>query len=79
MLRRAVPLRRTPFVTTAARALGASAPSAGDLPRHAEVVVVGGGVIGCSVAYNLAKRGLTDVVLLERHALTSGTTSAART
>ena len=57
----------------AVRALSTAAPTAGDLPRHAEVVVVGGGVIGCSVAYNLAKRGVTDVVLLERNQLTSGT------
>jgi 4-methylaminobutanoate oxidase (formaldehyde-forming) len=38
------------------------------------VVVIGGGVIGCSVAYHLARRGVSDVVLLERKALTSGTT-----
>ena len=44
------------------------------LPSHARVVVVGGGVIGCSVAYNLAKRGWKDVLLLEKHKLTSGTT-----
>jgi len=37
-------------------------------------VIVGGGVIGCSVAYHLAHLGWTDVVLLERHQLTSGTT-----
>ena len=45
-----------------------------DLPHHARVVVIGGGIIGCSVAYHLAKRGVTDVVLLERSELTSGTT-----
>ena len=44
------------------------------LPQRARVVVVGGGVIGCSVAYHLAERGWTDVVLLERDRLTSGTT-----
>ena len=44
------------------------------LPPHARVIVVGGGVIGCSVAYNLAKRGWRDVLLLEKHKLTSGTT-----
>ena len=44
------------------------------LPRSAGVVVIGGGVIGCSVAYHLARDGVTDVVLLERRQLTSGTT-----
>ena len=41
---------------------------------HARVVIVGGGIVGCSVAYHLAKRGCTDVVLLERKQLTCGTT-----
>jgi 4-methylaminobutanoate oxidase (formaldehyde-forming) len=45
-----------------------------DFPRSARVVIVGGGVIGCSVAYHLAHAGWKDVVLLERHQLTSGTT-----
>src|SRR5919106_1157370 len=40
--------------------------SAGDLPRTADVVVVGGGVMGASTAYHLASRGVADVVLLER-------------
>ncbi|WP_439123098.1 GcvT family protein [Marivita sp.] len=44
------------------------------LPAHARAVIIGGGVIGCSVAYHLAKLGWTDVVLLERKQLTSGTT-----
>ncbi len=44
------------------------------LPQRARVVVVGGGVIGCSVAYHLAHMGWRDVVLLERDRLTSGTT-----
>jgi len=44
------------------------------LPQRAQVVIVGGGVIGCSVAYHLAHLGWTDVALLERHQLTSGTT-----
>ena len=45
-----------------------------ELPQKAGVVVVGGGVIGCSIAYHLAKAGFEDVVLLERQQLTSGTT-----
>ncbi|WP_171132266.1 MULTISPECIES: FAD-dependent oxidoreductase [unclassified Ruegeria] len=45
-----------------------------DLPAKARVVIIGGGVIGCSVAYHLTKKGWTDVVLLERKQLTSGTT-----
>src|SRR5881392_3139619 len=44
------------------------------LPQRARVVVIGGGVIGCSVAYHLAHAGWKDVVLLERDRLTSGTT-----
>jgi 4-methylaminobutanoate oxidase (formaldehyde-forming) len=44
------------------------------LPNQARVVIIGGGVIGCSVAYHLAKQGWKDVVLLERKQLTSGTT-----
>ena len=44
------------------------------LPQRARVVVIGGGVIGCSVAYHLAHLGWKDVVLLERDRLTSGTT-----
>jgi len=45
-----------------------------ELPKKARVVVVGGGVIGCSVAYHLAKIGWSDVVLLERRQLACGTT-----
>ena len=44
------------------------------LPRQARVVIIGGGVIGCSIAYHLTKLGWRDVVLLERAQLTSGTT-----
>ena len=44
------------------------------IPSHANVVIVGGGVAGCSIAYHLTKIGITDVVLLERKQLTSGTT-----
>ena len=45
-----------------------------ELPARARVVVIGGGVIGCSVAYHLAHMGWRDVVLVERDQLTSGTT-----
>ena len=45
-----------------------------ELPTQAEVVIVGGGVIGTSLAYHLTKIGITNVVLLERKQLTSGTT-----
>ncbi len=44
------------------------------LPTSARVVIIGGGISGCSVAYHLAKLGWTDIVLLERKQLTSGTT-----
>ena len=44
------------------------------LPSHASTVVIGGGIMGCSTLYHLAKMGVTDAILLERNALTSGTT-----
>lgn len=44
------------------------------LPTHASVVVIGGGIMGCSTLYHLAQLGVTDAVLLERNRLTSGTT-----
>ena len=47
---------------------------ADQIPSRARVVIVGGGVIGCSTAYHLTKLGVTDVVLLEKHQLTAGTT-----
>jgi len=47
---------------------------AGLVPSRAQVVIVGGGVTGCSIAYHLAHLGWTDVVLLEQHQLTAGTT-----
>jgi len=43
-------------------------------PTQARAVVIGGGIVGCSVAYHLAKLGWTDTVLVERHRLTSGST-----
>ena len=45
-----------------------------EIPVKARVVIIGGGVVGCSVAYHLAKLGWKDIVLLERKQLTSGTT-----
>ena len=45
-----------------------------NVPKRARVVIIGGGVIGCSVAYHLGHMGCNDVVLLERDRLTSGTT-----
>jgi heterotetrameric sarcosine oxidase gamma subunit len=48
--------------------------SVASFPTHARVVIIGGGIIGCSVAYHLAHMGCRDVVLLERDRLTSGTT-----
>ena len=45
-----------------------------ELPTTAKAVIIGGGIIGCSTAYHLAKLGWTDTVLLERKKLTSGTT-----
>ena len=44
------------------------------LPTKARVVIIGGGIVGCSIAYHLGKLGWSDTVLLERKKLTSGTT-----
>src|SRR5262249_1830968 len=48
-----------------------------DLPKTASAVGIGGGVGGCSIAYNLARRGQRDVVVVERETVGSGTTSKA--
>jgi 4-methylaminobutanoate oxidase (formaldehyde-forming) len=56
------------------RGPNAAAAATGGFPDRARVVIIGGGVIGASVAYHLAKLGWDDVVLLERAKLTSGTT-----
>jgi len=60
--------------TPPAQSLATRSVSGTDLPARARVVVIGGGVIGCSVAYHLAQMGCGDVVLVERDHLTSGTT-----
>jgi len=44
------------------------------MPAQADVVIIGGGVVGCSIAWHLCKLGINDVVLLERKQLTCGTT-----
>ncbi|TDK44490.1 GcvT family protein [Antarcticimicrobium luteum] len=51
-----------------------SSRSSSPLPSHASVVVIGGGIMGCSTLYHLAQMGVGDAILLERNALTSGTT-----
>ncbi|MEX2630403.1 MAG: FAD-dependent oxidoreductase [Tistlia sp.] len=55
-----------------AQVSSSAAPSKA-VPDSAQVVVVGGGIVGCSTAYHLARAGVRDVLLLERHRLTSGT------
>ena len=44
------------------------------VPQRARIVIIGGGILGCSIAYWLTKYGETDVVLLEQHQLTDGAT-----
>lgn len=52
--------------------LPATLEAGGPLPERAEIVIVGGGVMGLSIAYHLARRGLTDVVVIERGYLAEG-------
>lgn len=47
------------------------------VPRTAGIAIIGGGVVGCSIAYHLARRGVRDIVVLEREAVGAGTTSKA--
>ena len=44
------------------------------LPKQAKIVIIGGGIIGCSTAYHLAEMGCNDVVVIEKGKLTSGST-----
>ena len=48
-----------------------------DFPQHARAVVIGGGIVGCSTAYHLARLGWHDTLVVERHKLTSGSTHHA--
>ena len=58
--------------------LPATLESSGPVPPKAEIVIVGGGVIGLAIAYYLARRGLTDVVVLERGYLAEGASLGLR-
>src|SRR5688572_11996793 len=49
-------------------------PYMAEVPKQAQVVIIGGGVGGCSIAFHLTQLGWKDVVILERHELTSGST-----
>lgn len=48
--------------------------STAEVPDRSQVLVIGGGIVGCSVAYHLTRRGITDVTIIEQGALTGGTT-----
>ena len=49
-------------------------PNGAGIPDRTQVLVIGGGIIGCSIAYHLTRRGVTDVTVIEQGALTGGTT-----
>ena len=49
------------------------------MEKNAKVVIIGGGVVGCSILYHLSKFGLKDCILLERNELTSGSSSVSYT
>ncbi|XP_018084950.1 sarcosine dehydrogenase, mitochondrial isoform X2 [Xenopus laevis] len=66
--------KSVPYTTTLKKECPAAKGPTKPLPRSADVVVIGGGSLGCQTTYHLAKMGLTNVVLLERDRLTSGTT-----
>ena len=57
-----------------AKAIAVSAGEKARVPSRAKVVIIGGGVVGCSIAYHLTKLGINDVCLLESGQLTCGTT-----
>ena len=48
------------------------------VPRSTDTVIIGAGAIGCSIAYHLAQRGQSDVVVVERATVGAGSTSKAR-
>uniref|UniRef100_A0A667ZFP9 Sarcosine dehydrogenase n=1 Tax=Myripristis murdjan TaxID=586833 RepID=A0A667ZFP9_9TELE len=66
--------KNVPYAKTLKQDEGASIGPTKPLPRSADVVVIGGGSLGCQTVYHLAKMGMTNVVLLERDRLTAGTT-----
>uniref|UniRef100_UPI0037E963FE sarcosine dehydrogenase, mitochondrial n=1 Tax=Semicossyphus pulcher TaxID=241346 RepID=UPI0037E963FE len=66
--------KSVPYEKTLKQKDGASSGPTKPLPRSADVVVIGGGSLGCQTIYHLAKMGMTNAVLLERDRLTAGTT-----
>ncbi|XP_028457562.1 sarcosine dehydrogenase, mitochondrial isoform X1 [Perca flavescens] len=66
--------KSVPYDKTLKQEDGASSGPTKPLPRSADVVVIGGGSLGCQTVYHLAKMGMTNLVLLERDRLTAGTT-----
>lgn len=65
--------KNVPYEKTLKQEDGISGPTK-PLPKSADVVVIGGGSLGCQTLYHLCKMGMTNVVLLERDRLTAGTT-----
>src|SRR5258706_11107683 len=71
------PPTRVTTCSATSSAGSSSSSTMAEFPTQARAIVIGGGIVGCSTAYHLAKLGWTDTIIIERHKLTSGSTHHA--